>query len=297
MIRRPLLAAAGAFAAVLAAPLAAQEALTPSAEPQEMDDVAAMMAGIFPKAEPLSPAQEAVLPLAGEVVAQVFPEGTYARMMGDTMQPMMESMIGSFTEMPANQIAKLTGLYGEDFAQLDGAKIDAAMAIIDPAFEERSQEIGRVTIGLVTDVMTEIEPAYRAGLARAYAVRFSEAELADLKRYFATPVGAKYARESMLIYADPQVMSAMNELMPAIMNLMPRMIDEIGAASARLPEPRRFSQLSVDEQARLAELLGVSAQALREAEPEEWDESVDYEGYAPETAPQPSPGEVATPAA
>lgn len=308
--RRPLLTATGAIAAALAAPLAAQatDPAVAAAEQQEMDDVAAMMAGIFPEAAPLSPGQQAALPLAEEVVAQVFPEGTYARMMGETMEPMMESMIGSFTDLPVNQIVKLTGLYGEDFSQLGEGTVDEVMGIVDPAFDQRSQEIGDVTIGLVTEVMTEIEPAYRAGLARAYAVRFDQAELADLKRYFATPVGSKYARESMLIYADPQVMSAMNELMPAIMNLMPRMIERMDAINASLPEPRRYSQLSAEEQARLARLLGVTPEALREAEPEpeEWGESEAYGGEdyrgeepapAPETDPAAEAGEVAAPAA
>ena len=66
--------------------------------------------------------------------------------------------------------------------------------------------------------MDRIEPSYRAGLARAFATRFSAAELDELNRFFSTPVGARYAGESMLIYADPQVMAAMNELMSSTRN-------------------------------------------------------------------------------
>ncbi len=318
MIRRPLLAAASALAFALPVPLAAQEGETASsdsaidaaaadadAELQGIDDFTGLLGDLFPAAEPLTPQQEAVLPLAQEVVIQIFPEGTYTRMMGETMQPMLDSMMGTLTDLPLGQVQKLTGLYGDDFSQLGEGTIDEAMAILDPAFGERNKRIGDVTIELVTEVMTEIEPAYRAGLARAYAVRFNEAELADLKRYFSTPVGSKYAAESMLIYADPQVMSAMNELMPSLMALMPRMIERMDAINALLPQARRYSELDANEQARLAQLLGVTPGALSEAEPQDWGEGADYGGEdltgdeapaAPETQAS-EPGEVAAPAA
>lgn len=278
MIRRLALAASPLGAALsfsLAAPLAAQDTAPPAteAERQAMDDFSAMMGQIFAAPEPLTPEQEAVLPMAREVVAQIFPEGTYARMMSETMKPMMDTIMGSFMDLPRNQIVTLTGLYGEDFSRLDETQVDQAMAILDPAFDPRSKAIADVTLTLVSDVMTEIEPAYRAGLARAYAVRFTEAELADLKRYFSTPTGSKYARESMLIYADPQVMAAMNELMPAIMGTVPQMLERMQAINAEFPEPRRFSQLTDREQAQLAELLGVSLEELSAAEPEDLEES------------------------
>lgn len=280
MIRRPLIAAASLAALALATPLAAQETADEmSSESAEADagaeagdekaDMAAIMGDFFPEAEPLTPEQEAALPMAQEVVGQIFPEGTYARMMGDTMKPMMENITSSFTDLPLNQILKLTGLYGEDVGEMGDGTIAEVMAILDPAFDDRTKAVSNITIDLITEVMTEIEPAYRAGLARAYAVRFDETELADLKRYFSTPIGSKYAGESMLIYADPQVMSAMKDLMPAVMGMMPNMIERMGEVNAEFPKPRRYSELTEEEQARLSELLGVAAEDLSTAEPEE----------------------------
>lgn len=283
---RPLFAAASSLALALAGPLAAQDmpddnapaentsqAQAESGEPQSSDQEAAdaisgMLGNIFGEADPLTPEQEAALPMAQQVVEKIFPEGTYAKMMNDTMKPMMDGMMGSFMDLPINEIAKLTGLYADDLPEMGDGSINQVMAILDPAFEERTRVITGVTIDLVTETMTQIEPGYREGLARAYAVRFSSPELADLNTYFATPVGSKYAAESMLIYTDPQVMSAMNEMMPAMLGMVPQMMEKIAAANAELPAPRRFSELSDEERAKLSELLEVSEDELAEAEPE-----------------------------
>lgn len=281
MKMRGLLASCGGLA-LLAAPsaLAAQDAPPPAVETvddtapddaphpeDEMAQMAAMFGTMF-QTEPLTPEQEARIPAAERVVGQIFPAGTYARMMNDTMKPMMDGIMGSMMDAPLAEIAKLSGLPQEDLPPLGEGSVGEVMAILDPAFEDRTKLMTDVTFKMVAEVMTEIEPAYRSGLSRAYAVRFSEAELTDLNTYFATPVGAKYAAESMLIYSDPQVMSAMNEMMPAMLRMMPDMMAQISEASAQFPAARTFSQLTPAEQQRLAELLGVSVEALQESEPE-----------------------------
>jgi hypothetical protein len=261
MIRRRIFAAtAGLAALTLAAPpLAAQDTAS---------DAPTAMANIFGKAEPLTAEQEARIPAAEQVVARIFPPGTYAKMMNDTMKPMMDNIMGSFMDVPMSEIAKLSGLPAEELPAMGEGSLREVAAILDPAFEERTRLMSNVTMQLVADMMVEVEPTYRAGLARAYAARFTEAELADLAAYFATPTGAKYAAESMLINTDPQVMSTMNEMVPTMMRLMPEMMAKAKEAEAQLPPPRTFSDLTPAEQARLAELLGVSVEELRKSEPE-----------------------------
>lgn len=272
-MKHMLFLGANALALFVAAPSAAQDdvAADPDQQVAEEDTEAAagLFENIFGKAEPLSIEQEARLPMAEAVVMKIFPEGTYAKMMNDTMKPMMDGMMGSFMDVPMNEIAKLSGLFVSDMPELGEGSIKEVMEILDPAFEERSKLIADLTIQLVTDTMTQVEPAYRDGLARAYAVRFDDAELADLNAYFSTSTGAKYAAESMLIYTDPQVMSAMNDLMPAMMNMMPQMMEQIAEATDQFPAARTFSELSSEEQARLSELLGVTQDVLRENEPDE----------------------------
>lgn len=264
MIRNRIFAGTAALAAfaLAAPPLAAQE------PDPEAEAAPGAMANIFGKAEPLTAEQEARIPAAEQVVARIFPPGTYARMMNDTMKPMMDNVMGSLMDVPMSEIAKLSGLPAEQLPAMGEGSLREVMAILDPAFEERSKLVSGMTMALVAEMMVEIEPSYRAGLARAYAARFSEAELADMAAYFSTPIGARYAAESMLIYTDPQVMAAMNEMMPTMMRLMPEMMAKAKQAEARLPPARTFSDLTPAEQARLAELLGTSVAALRENEPE-----------------------------
>ncbi len=278
MIKRALFATTASLA-LFAVPLAAQDDVeTVKSEEMSQEDadaLGAMFGNMFGEAEPLSPEQEARMPTAEMVVEKIFPAGTYAKMMNDTMKPMMDGMMGSFMDLPINEIAKLTGLYGEELPELGEGSVNEIMAILDPAFEDRTRLITDVTIKLVTDTMTQIEPGYRAGLARAYAVRFTQEELADLDAYFSTPTGAKYAGESMLIYTDPQVMASMNEMMPAMMSMMPTMMEEIAKASEQFPPARTFSDLSDAEKAELAELLGLTEEALAEREPKPEVETVD----------------------
>ena len=263
MIKRVIFSSTASLALLTAAPVVAQDEGTSA----ETDELADMFGNMFGEAEPLTTEQEARMPAAETVVGKIFPAGTYAKMMNDTMKPMMDGMMGSFMDLPINEIAKLTGLYSEDMPELGEGSVNEVMAILDPAFQDRTKLIGDVTIQLVTDTMTQIEPGYRAGLARAYAVRFTQAELADLNAYFSTPTGAKYAGESILIYTDPQVMSAMNEMMPAMMGMMPEMMEQIAAASEQFPPARTFSDLDDAEKAKLAELLGTTEEALAESEP------------------------------
>ena len=270
MIKRAFIATTASIALFAGSPLAAQDGGTVESEElsqEDADALGAMFGNMFGEAQPISAEEEARMPSAEAVVGKIFPEGTYAKMMNDTMKPMMDGMMGSFMDLPINEIAKLTGLYGEELPEMGEGPVNEIMAILDPAFEDRTKMIADVTIQLVTDTMTQIEPGYRAGLARAYAVRFTQEELADLNAYFSTPTGAKYAGESMLIYTDPQVMASMNEMMPAMMSMMPTMMEEIAKASEEFPEPRTFSDLSDAEKAELAQLLGTTQEALAEKEP------------------------------
>ena len=269
-MKRLISTAASAFALSLAAPLSAQDDTAPSdAEiQQELDALSGLFGDIFGTADPLTEEQEARVPAAQSVVLKLFPEGTYAKMMNETLAPMMDGIMGNIVGTPAIALMELTGLPPSALSELDEANLTEALALLDPNAAERNAEIGRVTIEMVSGIVAKIEPSYRAGLARAYAVRFTEAELADLDAYFATPVGSKYAAESFLIFADPQVMSAMNEMMPAMMESMPAMMGDIGALAEKYPAGRTFSQLSSEEQDTLAALLGTTLEDLAASEPE-----------------------------
>ncbi|MEL6238202.1 MAG: DUF2059 domain-containing protein [Pseudomonadota bacterium] len=262
-------AAALAAAALPAAPLAAQESTAAATDEinQEMEALGGMFGDMFGTAEPLTPEQEARVPAAQSVVLKLFPEGTYAKMMNETLAPMMDGIMGNIAGTPGILLIELTGLPPSQLSDLDEAKLEQAVALLDPNAAERNAEIAQAMVDMMTGIIEQIEPSYRAGLARAYAVRFTAAELIDLDAYFATPVGSKYAAESFLIFADPQVMSAMNEMMPAVMQQMPDIMGAVGQIAEKYPKGRTFSALSAEEQDQLAQLLDTSLENLAANEP------------------------------
>lgn len=268
-MKRILAATSCALALTFAAPTVAQDGEdAASAEVQaEMDALGSLFGDLFGAADPLTPDQEARVPAAQSVVVKLFPEGTYAKMMDETLSPMFDQMFQSMGMTPGLMLVELTGLPPSSITAVDDDKLQEAVNLLDPQAAERNSEIAKATLDLVTGIVVEIEPSYRAGLARAFAVRFTAEELADLDAYFATPVGKKYASESFLIYADPQVMSAMNEMMPKVMQSMPSLIGTMGEISAKFPKGRSFSALSSEEQDKLANLLGTTLEELAASEP------------------------------
>ena len=242
-------------ALVLGAPLQAQEK-NETAPADEMAAMGELFGSMFGEAEPLTAEQEARLPAAEGIVEKIFPDGSFALLMEASMEPMMDGVLGQVMDVPFADLSALSGVPESEVMMMGEASLGEIMAIVDPAFDQRSDQITQVTVGMITRVMDRIEPSYQAGLARAYATRFTQTEMADIQTFFATPSGSHYAAESMLVYADPQVMAAMNEMMPAIFEILPEMMTEMAAVQASLPQPRTFDQLSASEQAQLAELFG-----------------------------------------
>ncbi|WP_298335842.1 DUF2059 domain-containing protein [uncultured Erythrobacter sp.] len=278
MKHNALVAAAVLSLATNTSPLVAQGQAVPelpvtisddptAAQAEELGAISSLFGDMFGGAEPLSPEEEARVGAAMQVVTKLFPEGTYAKMMEESMAPMLEGMMGGLGGSPAFALVSLTGLDLVSLQSIDEDRLAAAVALLDPAAAERNAAMGEAMFALISEVVVEIEPAYRAGLARAYAVRFSEDELTDLAAYFKTPVGEKYAAESFLIFADPQVMASMNEVMPVMMQRMPALFETMGEVGSEFPEGRTFSALGGDERAELAVLLGVSEEELAQAEP------------------------------
>ncbi|WP_427964099.1 DUF2059 domain-containing protein [Altererythrobacter sp.] len=253
MIRKTIFSL-GVGLALLAQPVAAQS-------DQSGAQAAAAMQELF-KADPLTGEQEARLPAAKAVVGKIFPAGTYMKMMNDTMRPVMDSVMGQVSQMPPKSLIAMAGLPQEKVDSLGDGTLSELMQIMDPAYGQRQKIASGVMIDWMTRLMDQMEPSVRAGLTRAYAVRFSQSELSDLNAYFATPTGSKYASESMLIMTDRQVLAAMGEMMPAMMEMMPEMAKAMQERMAELPPPRETKDLSDEERARISELLGISPDRL-----------------------------------
>ena len=255
--------ALGALA--LAAPLSAQQsdAGSESLSGANLDQFAELMGGLF-QTEPLTQEQEARLPAATAVVGVMMPEGFYAEMMGDVMDKMMRPMMSMFTSPDFILSSRLT-LDEPAIETLDDAQKAELLSMLDPAWDRRVDAILGVLLGNLGDVFVTMEPPMREGLSKAYAVRFDEGQLEDIAVFFETPTGAVFARESMALFADPQVMSSSMQAMPQMMASFGNMETAMVEAMEELPAERGYADLSTQERGRMAELLEIAPDALEQA--------------------------------
>lgn len=227
-----------------------------------MDEAAvlAMMSGLF-QAEPLTAEQEARLPAATAIVATMMPEGFYGELMGDVMEKTMRPMMAMFSEPDFLLASRLT-LDEAALAELSDAEKQELLTMLDSAWDQRADTMVDALISNMGGAFAAVEPPVRAGLAKAYAVRFDEAQLADISAFFATPTGGEFARQSMALFADPQVMGATMEAMPEMIGSFTEMETAMEAALESLPAERDYADLSMAQRARMADLLGVEPDAL-----------------------------------
>lgn len=241
---------------------------------QELAEAFSMFGELF-KADPLTPEQEALLPLATRMAAHVMPDGSFRTAMDGVTEPMMEMMLGDPENSPRVRLAEISGVAAEELERLSDEDAQEALDIFDPQFAARTQATSEAFTGLMGKLMVAIEPAYREGLARAFARRFDEAEMRELLMFFATPLGAKFAAQSFLVQYDPQIMGFMEAMGPAAAKLVPEMTAEFAAIEAEFGGSRDFSKLSAAERSRAARLIGKSERELDALVPEIMIESED----------------------
>ncbi len=200
---------------------------------------------------------------ATRIAGALLPDGTYRKMMSGTMDKMMGSMTDQMLDLPMRDLAHAAGLKPEQIAKVGPGTARQVMAIMDPAFRQRLEVSTKAVMGAMVDMMAKFEPSVRDGLAEAYGTRFTTAQLDEIERFFATPTGGAYAAQSMLVYTDPAVINRMQAMMPALVKQMPDMIGAMAKATADLPKPKTYTQLTKAERAEVARLIGVDPATMR----------------------------------
>lgn len=243
-----------------------------------LDDMFGLLFG--PAPEPLSPEAEARLPLAQEVADDLFPVGVFQKFMDSTMTGMFSGLMEMASSRPTETVTKLTGLEADALLEQDDATLSQAALMLDPAYVERNRMKSEALTKWMGEMMNAVEPLYRDGYAKAFAIRFSEQQLADLKAFFQTPSGAHFAAEFLLLGTDSQVMGKSKEMMPLMMAGLPAMIEESEAAMAALPGETYFDQLPRAKQKQIAALLGREVDDLAATAPaaRELEQAVEEEG-------------------
>lgn len=214
-------------------------------------------------AEPLTPEQEARLPLAEAVVAQLMPEGSMGQMMGGLADTILTPLQDMAPSGAAGYVARRLGMESWEL-EMDEAQAERAASLLDPAWRTRSERAMQVLPQIMQQVVASMEAPMRRAMAEVYATRFSEAELTDIAAFFTTPSGAAFARQSLDMASDPRVASASMAAMPAMLESFAGMEAQMAAAAADLPAERRYFDLPEADRKRLAQLVGLSREELDE---------------------------------
>lgn len=253
--------ALGAGTLVLAAqPVFGQDQAAGPAEGASTDKTMEMLGSMF-KAEPLTPEQEARLPLARKVVDAMIPPGTYGEVMGSMFNKILGPIMSKIEEPSSADVAKQIGAMKSDIS-LDKGQAEEATALLDPAWKQRRKVQMDTIQGAMAKAMTAIEPSMRNAMSEVYAADFDSTQLHDIGVFFSTGSGQAFARKSMTIASDPRFMSAMMKSLPLMLGSFAEMEHDVKAAMAKLPPMRKWGDLSPADRARLSELTGLSQSKL-----------------------------------
>ena len=191
----------------------------------------------------------------GIQVGELFPR------MAGMMDKMLRPMLTMFSQPEFVLGARLT-VDAEAIEALEEAEQAELTAMLDPAYQARGDAMVAVLTSRMGGMFTAMEGPMREGLSKAYAVRFDDAQLADIAAFFATPTGGEYARESMALFADPQVMQASMQALPAMMSGFGDIESAMREAMEALPAERGYGDLTEAQRERMAELLDVDPAQL-----------------------------------
>lgn len=175
---------------------------------------------------PVDPERMAI---ARQTVASILPPGTMQRIMKDSMGNMEDMMLKGMFDIKASDL----GVEGEG----KDKTLREAMAEKDPHFEERMRISNQVMGEKMGTIFNKMEPRMREGMARAYARRFTVVELNEINRFFASPAGGSFARQSFELMTDPELMAEMVSFMPELLKEVPAIAEKVKKATAHLPPP------------------------------------------------------------
>lgn len=207
-------------------------------------------------------ADPARIAAARQVVLKLMPEGIYSEMFRSMFGDVMDTMMGSFGDMPAAEVMRLGGLDEAQVKAMGEGRVREIMEIYDPNWHVRLKATTDAMGEMMAELMVDLEPKMREALANAYAREFDLQDLGEMNRFFSTPAGSRYAAKSMTIFMSPEMMASMGEMMPEVMKRMPDMMALVEAATADIPPARKPSELDPKDRKRLAELLGVPEDKL-----------------------------------
>lgn len=230
---------------------------------KEMDEAVALVEKMFDTSS-LPPIEPARLALAQKTMGALIPAGSIEKMIDNLYGKMFKTIMGEFGGQSDLMLSIQTGVESEQIAKLDEASKGKVADMFDPHRKEREDQITKVIKPLISEVLGDMEPPMREGLAKAYARKFTAAQLTDLNGFLATPTGTLYAGEWMALQADPEVMVAVIRAIPPLVTKFIDRAPELEKDFKDLPKEKQLSDFDDKELSKLAKLMKVDVKVLKE---------------------------------
>ncbi len=210
---------------------------------------------------PVVAAAPAKLKLAEEVVMQLVPPGTFKRMMDEIANG------GLIEEIMSMDMGELMGMMGPEVAGAEGAEAMKGQTLMDlagekdPHFKERLDIMSKVMFQELGTLLVKIEPEVRTAMAKIYARKFDDKQLADMSGFFATPSGTAFAKSFMMSTYEKEMLGASMKSIPVLIEGMPAIMKKVEAATAHLPALKSPGQDVADAATDAAAAAGDAAMA------------------------------------
>ncbi|WP_428628110.1 DUF2059 domain-containing protein [Sphingopyxis sp.] len=230
---------------------------------KEMDEAIALVEKMF-DTKSLPPIEPARLALGQKTMSALIPAGSLEKMIDNLYGKMFKTIMGELGGQSDLMLSIKTGVESDKIATLDEATKGKIADLFDPHRKEREDQITKVIKPLISEALTDMEVPMRDGMAKAYARKFSAAQLADLNTFLATPTGSLYASEWMALQADPEVMVAVMKALPPLVTKFMDRGPQIEKDMKELPKEKQLSDFSDKELASLAKLMKVDVKVLKE---------------------------------
>lgn len=240
---------------------------------KEMDEAIALVEKMFDTSS-LPPIEPARLALAQKTMGALIPAGSLEKMIDNLYGKMFKTIMGEFGGQSDLMLSIQTGVESEQIAKLDEATKAKVADMFDPHRKEREDQITKVIKPLISEVLGDMEPPMREGMSKAYARKFTAAQLTDLNGFLATPTGTLYANEWMALQADPEVMVAVIKAVPPLITKFIDRAPELEKDFKDLPKEKQLSDFDDKELGKLAKLMKVDVKVLKEQR-DQWNSATD----------------------
>ena len=230
---------------------------------KDIDEAIALIEKIY-GVDQLPAIPPAQLTLAKKTTGALVPAGSLEKMMDNLYGKLFRGFLGEFGGVSDLMLSYKTGVESEKIAALDQPTRDKIADIFDPQRKAREEQIMANVKPIMSEVLRDLETPMRDGMAAAFARKFSADQLTQMNAFFATPAGSAYANEWMALQADPEVMLAIIRSVPPMIDKWVDRAPELEGKFKDLPKERQMADLSDADLTKLAGLMKVEVQTLKD---------------------------------